>query len=127
MAQSQRNWGRTAPDEFGNQTWVEIVPDPQTGLLDLIYFAALAQTLRLNLNESPFYSNFGLPAQQSVLTQIPPDFYVQRTQAAYAPYFASLIISRAPPSNPPSPTPVYNAQAVVHSGLVLTASVPVAT
>lgn len=129
MAPPQRNWGRTPPDEFGNQQWVEILPDPQTGLLDLIYFAALAQCLRLNLGESPIYGNFGIPARQSVETQIPPDYYVARIQQQYAPFFASLIITKAqipnPPPNPPVPT--YYARALAHSGLVLTANIPVAT
>ena len=123
-----RSYGRQY-DEFGNATWVEIDPDPRTGALDLIYFATLAQVLRLNLGESPFYANYGLPAQQSVQSQIPPDFYVARTQAQFSQFFASLVIARAPVPNPAPnpPVPVYNVQAVTHAGVVLSAAVPLAT
>lgn len=129
MAPPRRNWGRTPPDEFGDQQWVEIVPDPQTGNLDLIYFAALAQCLRLNLGESPIFGTSGIPAAQSVLTQIPPDYYVAVIQQQYAPFFANLVITRAPVPNPPPspPVPTYYARALAHSGLVLTATIPVAT
>jgi len=129
MALPQRTYGRTPVDEFGNQQWVVITPDPQTGLTDLIYFATVAQTCRLSLGESPFYANYGIPAKQSVETQIPPDVYVARVQTQYSQFFASLVVSKAPPPNPPlrRPVPTYNIRAVAHSGLVLTASVPVAT
>ena len=123
----QRTYGRTAPDEFGNQQWVVIVPDPATGLVDMLWFATVAQTMRLSLGESPFYAQYGIPAKQSVETQIPPDLYVARIQAQYSSYFASLVITKAPSSNPPNLTPIYNAYAVAHSGLVLSAQVPLAT
>lgn len=129
MPTPQRTYGRTPPDENGVRQWVVITPDAQTGLPDLLWFATLAQTLRLSLGESPFYANYGLPAQQSVLTQIPPDFYVARTQAQYSQYFASLVISKAPVPTPvPNPpVPTYNAYAVTHQGMMLNAAVPLAT
>jgi hypothetical protein len=124
-----RSFGRTPPDENGKQVWVEIDPDPQTGATDLIYFATLAQTLRLNLGESPFYANYGLPAQQAVQTQIPPDFYIARTQGQFSQYFASLIVAKSPvpipAPNPPRPT--YNIKAMTHAGVVLSSAIPLAT
>jgi hypothetical protein len=128
----QRVWARTPPDEFGNQTWVCVVPDPQTGSTDLLYFAALAQCLRLNLGESPFYASSGLPARQSVATQIPPDIYVARIQTQYSQYFASLVLSKVSTTpltstKPYRPVPTYRIFAVAHSGTVLNADVPVAT
>lgn len=124
----QRVWARTAPDEYGNQTWVCVTPDPQTGNTDLLYFAALAQCLRLNLGESPFYADYGIPARQSVATQIPPDFFIARIQSRYSQFFASLVISRGPTiQQNRRPVVVYNCYALCHSGLVLNASIPAAT
>ena len=67
--------------------WVTIT-DPS-----YIYLATVAQTLRLALEESPFYGNYGIPAQQSVINQIAPNLAVNNTQNQYAPYFASLTIT----------------------------------
>lgn len=124
-----RTYGRTVPDENGNRVWVALDTDNGTPV-DLIWFATLAQTLRLQLGESPFYANYGLPGYQSVQTQVPPDFYVARTQQQFSQYFASLIVYRAPnqQSNPKQPyTVVYNVQALCHNGTVLNAAVPLAT
>ena len=116
-----RTYGRTPPDEFGNRQWVQIDPDPITGANDIIWFATLAQTLRLQLGESPFFANYGIPAIQSVRTQVPPDLYVARTQQQFAQYFASLVIFRNPPVYPPQRqnTPTYTAQALTHQGVSL--------
>jgi len=128
MPQPIRTYGRTAPDEFGNQEWVVIERDARTGLPDLIWFATLAQTLRLSLGESPVFAQYGIPAQQSVLTQIPPDFYIARTQAQFSQYFASLVVSKAPPDPTlDHPVPTYNVRAVTHQGVTLSAAVPLAT
>lgn len=85
------------------------------GLNDQVYLTTLVQVLKLNLNESPFYGNYGIPAQQTVITQVFPDYYAMVTQMQFAPFFASLAITRVPSSNPP----VYNANAVTHSGAIL--------
>ena len=115
-----RVYGRiTNPD--GSRSW-RVVQTDATGSNDLVYITALCQVLQLNLNESPFYANFGIPAQQSVLQQIPPDYYVARTQQAYAPYFASLLVSRTS-SNPPT----YQINALSHQGTTITASVQIPT
>lgn len=71
-----------------NREWVRI-DDP-----NYIYLATLAQTLRLSLNESPIYGTYGIPAQQSVLTQIAPDAAISKTQSQYASYFANLVIAK---------------------------------
>ena len=98
--------------------WVEVQADAN-GLLDQLYLTALAQVLKLNLGESPFYANSGIPAQQSVITQVFPDFYAIKVQNQFAPFFASLVISRIQGSFPPA----YNVNAVAHSGAVLQAKV----
>lgn len=96
---------------MGNATWVEVVTDTN-GYNDAVWITTLIQTLKLNLGESPFYANRGIPAQQSVITQIFPDFYVNQTQQQFAQYFASLIIAK----EPANPTPTYNVNIITHSG-----------
>ena len=99
-------------DPYTNK-WVEI---DQTAY---IWLATLAQTLRLNENESPFYSNYGIPALHSVQTQIAPDIAVHRTQQQYAPYFASLSVTRQ--QNVTNPT--YNISAIFQNGTTISSVV----
>lgn len=108
-----RTWGRTT-DAYGNKTWVEVATD-SNGLNDNVYLTVIAQVLQLQLNESPFYANYGIPAQQSVMTQVFPDYYAMMVQQQFAQFFASLTITRVSQSNPP----VYNVNAVTQSGAVL--------
>jgi hypothetical protein len=59
-----------------------------------------------------------------VLQQIYPDFYVAQTQQQFAPYFASLQITRQPASAN-NPTLTYQVAVMTHQGLTLNRSVPV--
>ena len=97
-----RTYGRVMDDPTGAKPWVEVGPD-QNGYLDSIYLTALAQTLKLNLNESPFFGDWGIPARQAVATQVYPDYYVMLTQQRYATRFQWLTVSREP-----GITPVYD-------------------
>lgn len=112
-----RTYGRlTNPD--GSKTWVEVTTDAN-GYDDNVYLTTLTQVLKLNLGESPFFANYGIPQYQTVMTQVFPDFYAMQTQTQFAPYFASLSIIRVPNSNPPA----YNVTAVTHSGAILTTEI----
>lgn len=113
-----RTYGRTQ-NEDGTYQWVEIQTDAN-GYNDAVWLTTLAQCLALNLNESPFYANLGIPAQPSIVQQIFPDFYVYRIQTFFAPYFASLIVSKED-----SPTPTYDVNATTNSGAKLIVSIPV--
>jgi hypothetical protein len=93
-----RTYGRVY-DELGNATWVEVQTDP-TGQNDAVFLTTLIQTCKLSRGESPVFANYGIPAQQSVVTQVFPDFYVTQTQQQFSEYFASLIISRVPALDP---------------------------
>ena len=97
-----------------------VTTDPATGLNDMVYVTTLCQTLLLNLNESPFWGNYGIPAHPSVVTQIYPDYYVTYTQQQFSAYFASLIISKVS-----APTPTYDVKIVTHQGQKLNALVPI--
>lgn len=120
-----RVYGRRL-NEDGTKTWVVVDTDPVTGSNDLVYVTTLCQAIKLNLGESPFFANTGIPAHPSVVQQIAPDYYVTQLQQQFAKYFVSLIISRAPTSYPGEP-PTYNVTAVCHNGTKLSTSVPIPT
>ncbi len=112
-----RVWGRTfQPD--GTYIWTEVTTDAN-GQNDLVMLTALIQCLLLNLGESPFYANFGIPQIPTIMSQVFPDYYVNRIQNQYAPSFASLTIARIPLSNPPT----YKIQAITHTGVQLGAEI----
>jgi hypothetical protein len=113
-----RTYGRIInPD--GTKTWVVVQTDA-AGLNDDVFITTLIQCLKLNLGESPFYAQYGIPAHPSVVQQVFPDFYVAQTQQQFAPYFASLLIAKRA-----SPTPTYDISLTTHAGVKLSASVPV--
>jgi hypothetical protein len=90
-----RTYGRTRDVLTGAKKWWIVTTDAN-GFNDSVYLTTLAQVCKLNLGESPFFANYGIPAEPSVVMQIYPDFYMIRTQQQFAPYFISLIISIAP-------------------------------
>jgi len=112
-----RTWGRIT-NEDGSKTWVQVSTDAN-GYNDSVYLTTLAQALKLNLGESPFYANLGIPQMQTIMTQVFPDFYMMNIQTQFAPYFASLTITRVPNFSPPK----YNVVAVCHSGAILNQTV----
>lgn len=113
-----RTYGRiTNPN--GTKTWVEVTTD-DSGFNDMVYVTTLCQCLLLNLGESPFYANYGIPAKQSVIQQIAPDYYVSQTQRQFAPYFANLAISK---KNADPPT--YQVNITTHQGVKINASVQI--
>lgn len=109
-----RAYGRVTNSQ-GQQVWA-ISQTDSNGNNDIVYVTALCQYLKLNLNESPFYGQAGIPAQESVLQQVFPDHYVSLAQQAFAAFFAFLLITK----NPNSPiTPVYDVSVITHQGVRL--------
>lgn len=113
-----RTYGRVY-SELGVPTWVEVDTDAN-GNDDAVYLTTLIQNLKLNLGESPFYGNCGIPAQVSVVTQVFPDFYVAQIQSQFAPCFAGLTIKKVQ-----SFSPVYDINITTHSGATIDVQVPV--
>lgn len=107
--------------QYPNYHWVEVLPDAG-GYDDYIYITSLIQTLRLNLGESPFWANFGIPAKNAVLQQLQPDYYVAFIQSYYSQFFASLIIAKQP-QQLNNPTPVYNLSIVRNNGSKFSAEI----
>ena len=126
-----RTYGRRLVDPLqpdGPKEWVVVTTDAQ-GFNDLVYVTTLAQVLKLNLGESPFWANYGIPARDSVIQQIYPDFFASRTQEQFASYFASLIISRRNIElvGREGPTPVYDVNVITHQGVRLNPLIPIPT
>lgn len=117
-----RTWGRPTNRDGSRGPWTAVTTDPTTGLNDMVYVTTLCQVLLLNLGESPFYANYGIPAHPAVIQQVFPDYYVTFTQMKFAQYFASLIVSKV---NLPDPT--YTINVTTHNGVKLNASVPIPT
>lgn len=113
-----RTYGRITNAD-GSKTWVQVSTDAN-GFNDSLYLTTLAQVLKLNLGESPFYADYGIPQYQTVITQVYPDHYVMQTQTQFAPYFSSLVIQRQSGTF----DPVYNVSAIGHSGAILNATIP---
>jgi hypothetical protein len=115
-----RIWGRIPASPGAPPTiWVEVTTDAN-GENGNVYLTNLCQCLALNLNEDPFFSQYGIPAQPSVLSQIFPDYNTNLTQQQFQQYFALLTIKKRS-----SPTPTYDITAITFSGTILTAQVPV--
>ena len=108
-----RTYGRTY-NEDGTYQWVVVSTDA-AGFNDNCYATTVCQVLKLSRNESPIFSNYGIPAQQSVTTHSPPDVYVAQTQQQFAPYFSSLTIQRLLGS----PLPSYTVGIIAHNGAIL--------
>lgn len=106
-----RTYGRQADPLTGALTWVVVETSPEAGD-DYVWLTTLAQTLKLNLGESPFFANFGIPAKPSVIQQIFPDYYVTRTQQQFAPRFASLIVTKIA-----DPSPNYKINVTLNNGV----------
>jgi hypothetical protein len=86
-----RTYGRTQDVLTGKKKWWVVTTDVN-GYNDSVWLTTLAQVCKLNLGESPFFANYGIPAHPSVVLQVHPDFYMIRTQQQFMSYFASLVI-----------------------------------
>jgi hypothetical protein len=119
-----RTYGRTRDVLTGKKTWWLVTTD-SNGFNDGVYLTTLAQVCKLNLGESPFFSNYGIPAHPSVVLQIYPDFFMVRIQQQFTPYFASLILTPAPiaqgaaDSDDGRPVPAYNISILTNYGSMI--------
>jgi hypothetical protein len=121
-----RTWGRTRDTLTGVKTWHLVETDAQ-GFNDMVYLTALIQVCKLNLNESPFYASWGIPAHPSVVSQIPPDYYVALTQQRFASRFLALTLVRMHNAVDETnrPAPYYYFSVITHVGAFLSFNVPV--
>lgn len=109
-----RTYGRlTNPD--GTKRWV-VVETADDGDNTEVWLTTLAQTLKLALGESPFFANYGIPAKQSIVQQVFPDFYVAQARQQFAGHFASLIIAKEQNPDPSAP-PTYKLTVTTNQGV----------
>ena len=113
-----RTYGRVT-DERGKTTWVEVTTDA-SGANDYVWVTTLIQCLKLNLGESPFYANYGIPAHPSIVQQIYPDFYVAMTQQQFSGYFASLVVAKVNGVG----KPFYRINVTTNQGVKVAADIP---
>lgn len=113
-----RTYGRIY-DEFGQPSWVEVTTDAN-GYNDAVWITTLVQCLKLSINESPFFADWGIPAQQSVVTQVQPDYYVTMMQQKFSQYFASLLITKVLGTA----SPTYNVNIITNAGAKVSLKVP---
>lgn len=122
-----RIWGKTPATNAAGYTWQEVTTDAN-GYNDAVYVTALIQVLKLQTGESPFYAQYGIPAQQSVTTQTFPDYSVYFIQQQYSRYFAALKITKLNQNNQYGvPEPVYQVSIITQQGSIINLSVPVPT
>lgn len=121
-----RTYGRTRDTLTGEKTWRTVVTD-RHGFDDMVWLTTLAQICKLNLGESPFFADWGVPARESVVMQIFPDFYVQLIQQRVAPHFMSLMLEHRPDAMDElgNPTPHYHFEAITNYGSTIVDDVPV--
>jgi hypothetical protein len=116
-----RIWGRVT-DRYGYKYWVEVTTSPN-GDNSAVYLTWLAQVCKLNLGESPFFGDWGIPAHASVEQQIAPDFYLQRIQQRFSQYFISVIVTKLPVVGQPQ-TPTYQINVLLSSGARIVTLLP---
>ncbi|MFZ4998399.1 hypothetical protein ACOY5P_03255 [Enterobacter asburiae] len=114
-----RTWGRVT-DANGNKTWVAVETD-ENGDSSYVWLTTLIQTLKLGLGESPFYAQYGIPAQQSIAQQVYPDYYVNMTQQQFAGYFASLTITKVDRAA----SPTYTIDVIFRNGVSIQENIAV--
>ncbi len=114
-----RVYGRVTNAD-GSQTWQVVTTDPN-GYNDAVYVTWLAQVLKLNLGESPFYAAWGIPQWQTIVTQVFPDYYVMQTQQQFQGKFAFLSIARTASGET---TPAYTVNLTTHLGSTISFTVP---
>lgn len=119
-----RVYGRTTDVLTRAKTW-RVIETASDGTNDYVYLTALAQVYKLNLNESPFYANMGIPARQAVQQQIAPDYYVYYIQQKYSQYFASLVVDKTADSPPTYRVFVITNFGVTIPPMVLTYGAPI--
>jgi hypothetical protein len=119
-----RTYGRIYSED-GSYTWTVVTTDAN-GQNDQVYLTTLNQCLKLNLNESPMFSTLGIPAQQSVLTQVFPDYYTNQIVQYFRPFFASLSVTKVDAKDSNGvPYPAYQISAITNQGAVLSETIPV--
>ncbi|KMQ89824.1 hypothetical protein RF55_10509 [Lasius niger] len=107
-----RVWARTGqPDQDGKRKWISV--SDNTAILTW-----LQQAVLLQLGESPFWVDWGLPVIGFLSQGIYPDLYMQKTKERFQPYFLNVNINRNIPDNPEDQI-AYTVTAIPYPGQTL--------
>ncbi|QDH14162.1 hypothetical protein E3E12_08125 [Formicincola oecophyllae] len=93
----------------GKRRWVAT-----TGNQALI--AWLQNALLLELGESPFHVDWGIPVTNSLVTRIWPTFYLEQTVGRFRDYFASLQVAPTAGADTENGPPDYTISAIFTDG-----------
>jgi hypothetical protein len=121
-----RTYGRIQDVLTGKKTWVMVETGPH-GFNDMVMLTTLVQALKLNLGESPFWADWGIPAYTSIITQVAPDLYMALMQQRFAPYFMTLMLQKMPNARDEAgrPVPYYAITVITNYGATLETVVPI--
>ena len=71
--------------------WYQVNIDVN-GKDDDIWLTTMAQVCASELEESPFFPSYGLPARASIVGRTHPDFFISRIREQFSKYFTSISI-----------------------------------
>ena len=96
-----------------NGVWSKVETDANNHD-DYVWITTLINNLKLVLGEAPKFAKNGIPVQDSLVTQVFPDYYVAQIQQQFAPHFFSLKIYKTQ-----SKTPTYNIDLITSKGTAI--------
>lgn len=101
-----RVWTRVMGSD-GKRTWQPVDNDQGN-------IAWLQNALLLQLGESPFWTDWGLPVSKTLVSQIWPDYYLNMTQQRFRDVFPTLQVTRQRVDG--QSDPVYSIRAILSDG-----------
>lgn len=101
-----RVWTRVMGSD-GKRTWQPVDNDQGN-------IAWLQNSLLLQLGESPFWADWGIPVQQTLVSRVWPDYYLNMTQQRFRDVFPTLQITRRDGGN--GADPVYDISIILNDG-----------
>ena len=96
-----------------NGLWYEVDTDTN-GSDDDCWLTTVAQVAASQLNESPFYPNYGLPGRESITSRTHPDYWIGKIREQFAQYFTNIAIVKTVDIT--NNTPTYNIDVLKLSG-----------
>lgn len=107
-------------DSAGN--WYEVNTDAN-GFDDDVWLTTMAQVVASQLNESPFFPNYGLPSIESVTSRTHPDYWVSKVKSQFSKYFTAISIVKTVDIT--TNTPTYNIDVLKLDGSAASATIRV--
>jgi len=93
--------------------WYEVDTDAN-GFDDDCYLTTVAQVLTSQLQESPFFPQYGLPARESITSRTHPDYWVGKVREQFLRFFTNITIIKTVDIT--NNTPTYNIDVLKNDG-----------